>query len=207
MADLDVVDLDEAQAFLGRKGAAGADRLALYITSVSRRLDQACGAIVQRAVTAELHDGGDPDIRLRHPAAAFTSVTEYQFSVPFTILHETPGTIPDFGYYAEPHDPDPTLFSGVLRRRQGGFPLHWYPGIGNVSVTYTAGRYADTGSVDSLFKEAALVMLRNLAGADEPSVVTTGQYETPGGRFPTFAIPKFVREMLYQEWREIPGIA
>lgn len=207
MALLDVVNLDEAQSFLGRKGPTGADRLQLYITAVSRRLDDACGAIVQRAVTELLDGSGATQLWLRHPAAAFTSVTEYQGTTAVTLTRETPGTMPTAGYYADPHKPDPALFSGRLTRRASGVDYWWYgwAGRGNVSVVYTAGRYATTEAVAPHFKEAALVMLRNLVGADEPSVATTGQYDTPGGRFPTFAVPNFVRQMLRDEWRAVPG--
>lgn len=208
MADTyDLVSLDEAKKVLGVKGAAQDAQLAIYITAVSRRLDKACGAIVSRTITSELHSGGAPSIRLDHPASAFTSVVEYQGTAGITLTRETPGTAPGDGYLAERHAPDRSLFSGRLKRRSGGFGGCWWAGEDNIAVTYTAGRYANTAAVDARFKDAAFIVLRNLWAAEEPSVESTGEFDTPGGRFPRFAIPNAARQLLRDEWREIRGLA
>lgn len=200
----DVVTAAEVTPFLSFSSAP--TTLEAAITAVSRRLDEACGAIVTRGEVTEYHDGGHGTVRLKHPASAFTSVTEYQGSSAVTLTRETVGTEPADGYYAEPHAPDRTLFSGRLVRRSGGKDYGFYAGRGNVAVVYTAGRYADTASVDRRFKEAALIMLRNLVGASEPTTVTLDEFDTPGGRYPTFAVPNAVRQLLWDEWREIPGV-
>jgi hypothetical protein len=179
--------------------------LAARISAVSKRLDDACGAVVQRTVTGELHDGGDYLIRLKHPAAAFASVTEYQATTSVVLTRETVGTQPADGYYADLHLDVPGLFSGLLIRRSGGADARFYPGRGNISVTYTAGRYADTETVPEHFKEAALIMLKKLADGDQ-TVVPVGEFDTPGARLPTFGVPRAVKELLFNEWREIPGV-
>lgn len=207
MADtLDVLDLDEAKTTPGIVGNLSDARLSELVTAISRRLDRACGAVVQRTITGEAHDGGSCEIRLHHPAYAFTSVTEYQGTTAVALTRETVGTAPSDGYYAEPHKPAPSLYSGTLIRRAGGsdFPFYW--GRGNVAVTYTAGRYATTAAVDPIFKRAARIMLRNLLGGDEPGTVNLGEFDVPGGRFPTFAIPNAAKQLLWDEWREIPGV-
>lgn len=205
MAVLDVVTSSEVLGQLGRKVSGGV--LTSAITAVSQRLDEACGAVVSRGSVTEYHDGGVTEIRLKHPASAFASVTEYRGTAGVVLTRETVGTEPSDGYFAEPHKPDRALFSGLLVRRSGGMDHRFYRGRGNVAVVYTAGRYATTALVPDRFKEAAVLMLRNLLGASEPSTVEFGEFTVPGGRFPTFAIPKAARELLWDEWREIPGVA
>jgi hypothetical protein len=207
MADvLDVIDPEEAKAFLGRKGEASSARLATQITAISRRLDQACGAVVVRTITGEAHDGGFCQVRLHHPVTTFTTVTEYAGTSSTVLTRETVGTQPASGYYAEALLNNPAIFSGTITRRGGGVDIPFYFGRGNVTATYQAGRYATTALVAPHFREAALIMLRNLVGAAEPGVQTVGEFETPGGRFPMFAIPPAAHDLLWQEYREIPGV-
>jgi hypothetical protein len=205
--DLDVVTFGEAKDALQIKGAKRDDRLKQMISGVSERLDQACGAIVQREVVDEFHDGGGPSIWLPHPVASFTSVVEYQGTTPVTLTLETPGTAPSEGYLARRHRPDPTLYSGVLVRRFGGYGGSFYPGVANVKVSYTAGRFATTADVSSLFKEAALEMLQNLMGSEAPTVEAAGEFDQATQRFPRFAIPNAVRQHLHAEWRETTGFS
>lgn len=202
----DVLTIGEAKARLSIKATLDSDAaLMAAVTAVSRRLDQACGFIVRRDVTAEAYDGGQDIIRLRNPAYALTTVTEYQGTTGSVLTRETVGTEPD-GYWAEPHAPEPTLFSGRLYRRTGGADRCWQPGRGNVTVTYTAGRYATTALVSPLFKRAAGDLLANWWRSGEPSVAPVGDFELPQRNFPTFGIPNAVKDQLRNEWREIPGI-
>lgn len=212
MADVnDWISLTEALAALNKKSDGGASdtRVAFFVTSVSRRLDQAVGAAVQRTITNEEHDGGSTSIVLRHPASAITTVTEYQGTTGVVLTAETPGVIPSNGYKADRHLPDPTLYSGTLWRRQNGYDYWWWGwgGRGNITVTYTAGRYANTSTVDSRFKYAAELFLMNVYGEEEPTTVIQGNYTVPGGRFPTLAVPAVVRDLLHDEWREVGGLA
>jgi hypothetical protein len=87
--------------------------------------------------------------------------------------------------------------------------MPFYPGKGNIFVTYTGGRYGSTAAVDPRFKEAAYIMLRNLWTTEEPTVQINagGEVATPGGRFPTFAVPNAARDLLLDEWREAGGFA
>ncbi len=203
----DLLSIEEARSAAGVKGSAQDTRLAIYVSALSRRLDRACGAVVERTVTSELHNGGRPTIRLRHPASAFTAVTEYQGTSGITLTRETPGTAPGDGYLAEPHAPEPSLFSGVLHRRSGGYDACFWAGRLNLAVSYTAGRYATTAAVDELFKEAATIVLANLWTAEELDVRKTGELDGPAMRFPRFAIPNAARQLLREEWRETKATA
>jgi hypothetical protein len=203
MAATDIVTVEEVLPVLSVK--VPKPWLAARISAVSKRLDDACGAVVQRTVTDEIVSGGDGYLRLKHPVAAFTSVTEYQGTTAVVLTRETIGTEPADGYVAEPHLSLPGLFSGVIYRRASGGDARFYPGSGNIKVTYTAGRYVDTEAVEPHFKEAALIMLKKLADGDQ-TVVPVGEFDTPGARLPTFGVPRAVRELLFNEWREIPGV-
>lgn len=190
MADtLDVVTLAEAEADLGDQDDT---LLAAYITSVSRLLDKVCGPIVQRTVTSEVHDGGMGTIRLDEwPVASVTTLTEYQGTTAVTLTAEAVTTSPGNGYIAE-------LGTGTIYRRSGKLDWTFYPGRANVVCTYVAGRYASTAAVDSRFKRAALITLRNLWQKEQGmGTVTFGPDGQPvvGA---TFALPNaaaaFIRE-------------
>jgi hypothetical protein len=191
MADtLDVVTLAEARAELG--GGQDEVLLAVYITSVSRLLDSACGPVVQRAVTGETHDGGMGHILLDNfPVASVTSLVEYQGTSPLTLTAEAASTSPSSGYVAD-------FSTGKVIRRAGKMDWRFYPGRGNVVVSYVAGRYASTATVDPRFKRAAFITLRNLWSREQGmGTVTFGPDGAPlvGA---TFALPNaaaaFIRD-------------
>jgi hypothetical protein len=190
MADtLDVVTLAEAKADLGDLGDA---LLAEYITRVSRLLDKVCGPIVQRTVTNEYHDGGDTSVLLSEwPVVSVTTATEYQGTTAVTLTEEAVTTSPGSGFLVD-------FAKGRVHRRSGKRDWTFYPGRRNIVVTYVAGRYADTASVDDRFKAAAIITLRNLWSREQGmGTVTFG----PDGQPITgalFALPNaaaaFIRE-------------
>lgn len=196
MADtLDLLSLAEAKQAIGTATAATDldTAVAAYITSVSRLIDANCGPMVQRAITLETHDGGQDTIRLTYnPAASVTSVVEYQGTTAVTCTQETPGTAPDPGYLLDPA-------SGYVYRRAGGTDGKWYNGRRNVVVSYTAGRFTSTSTVDARVKQAAAMLLRHLWAIQYGNGnVMFGEADVP---IPIgFAIPNRVREMLASYW-------
>lgn len=206
MATLDVVTDAEARAYVKASATDATPKvvtaLPLLTTAVSLRLDKCVGPIVQRILTAEQHDGGKCHIRLRRfPILSFTSVTEYWLSAPLVLTRETVGTAPSSSYYAEPYGPDATLFNGKLFRREGGTDYRFYPGRGNVAVTYVAGRFANTGAVDGRFKDAAGIMLRYLWEQYGLSTQKLGDFDVPVANFPKFAVPNAVKDLLGDVWQ------
>jgi hypothetical protein len=190
MADtLDVVTLAEFEADLGDVDDTLA---AAYITSVSRLLDKVCGPIVQRTITDEVHDGGSNMIMLSEwPVASVTSVVEYQGHTAVTLTEEAVTTSPANGFLCE-------FDNGEVFRRAGKRDWTFYRGRRNILVTYVAGRYATTATVDARFKRAALITLRNLWSREQGmGTVTFGPDGQPivGA---TFALPNaaaaFIRE-------------
>lgn len=204
---LDVIDIDTARAALGAQGRKD-DLLAVYITAVSRLLDDRCGPVVQRTITDELHDGGAPLIQLRHgPVTSFSSVVEAQGTTTVTLTRQTFGTAPAEGYIARAHRTTSAPFSGTLERVSGGYTCAFCPGTSTVKATYTAGRYATTAAVDNRFVQAALICLRNLWRNEQGQVSPTpGELELPMANFARFALPNSVKELLHDEMR-LPGLA
>lgn len=206
---LDVLTEAEAKAAVRVQGSAVDGRLDLVNTAVARRLDKLVGPIVQRAVTGERHNGGDPWVELRQRPAlvAGITVTEYQGTTAKTLTAETAGTTPTDGFYPEPwdgHDPDGALTSGYLWRRVSGHDARFYAGSGNIVVGYTAGRYARTAAVDERFKAAARLMLANLWRSEDPTVAQVDGYDLPGRNWPTYAVPRAVLELLRDDVIEVP---
>lgn len=180
--------------------------LASVITSVSRRLDLAIGPTVLRAVSSEVHSGGYPRLELRHgPVQAVSSVTEYQSTNPVPLTEQSATVEPTEGWYGERYAPDPTLYSGIVVRTISGFPARFWSGVGNVVCSYTAGRVADTASVDARIKEGARIVLRNWWRQYEQSAGGFDEFDVPQTNFPTFALPRAACEMLHDLWRQETG--
>jgi hypothetical protein len=206
---LDVLTLDEAKAAANVAGVTAYDlELPAWITAVSRRLDDAVGPIVRRTITSDLQDGGEGhEVRTaKYPVTSFNAVTEYQDTTATVLTRETNALKPSDAYLAEAYDPDPTLFSGRLRRRSGGSDSYYPQGRRNVEITYVAGRYATTASVDELFKLAARLTLLNLWNSQRPNTASVEEFDVPQSNFPRFAIPNAVRELLKAHWQEGPMV-
>lgn len=164
MADtLDVLTLAEAKTAINMT-AANTDHdaeLAMHITAVSRLLDRECGPIVQRTVTDELHNDPGDAVTLRYsPVASIGTVREAFPGDVSTLSAGTFGSSID-GYRAEPDWRGGTLLSGVLERQWQGHIGAWPCGA-QVQVTYTAGRFTNTTTVDARFKDCAGMILRRL---------------------------------------------
>lgn len=204
MATLDVISLDEAKQAINGTGTTADDtELSLWISAVSQRLDELVGPVVVRTITGEAHDGGLYAVHLAHaPITSITSVTEYDNGTERVLTAETTTTRPTAGYVADRYEPNPALLSRLLRRRSNGADTKFAPGRGNVVASYTAGRFADTASVEKRYKLAANLMLINLWRSQQASTGAVGEYDVPASNFPTFAVPRAVREMFSRELQE-----
>lgn len=166
MADtLDVLTLSEGHKAINLSDATTEHdaELASFITAVSRILDKECGPVVQRTVTDELLDGGRREVNLRlWPVSSITSVTEYSSGTSVALTAETVTSLPSSGYATDSYGSEPALLSGRLIRRSNGSDTPFPAGRRNVKVTYVAGRYATTATVDARFKTCAASILRRL---------------------------------------------
>jgi hypothetical protein len=161
--DIDVLTLPEAKQAVGlvQTNTDLDDYLSTLVTAVSGQLDQLCGAVRNRTVTDEVHDGGCSTIRLhRIPVYSVTSVAEYNSTTSTTLTAETNASKAAGNYV---HDGSAgTLRSGTIRRRSSNSDYTFAEGRRNVVVTYVAGRAANTEVVPAKFKQAAAMMLRNI---------------------------------------------
>ena len=198
----DVLTHLEARHALGinANDLARTELIKAAVSAVSVMLDDVCGPIVQRAVTAERHDGGGGVVHLdQWPVTEITTLTEYQGSTAVALTEETAGTSPASGFYAERYRPGTAAYSGRVFRRSGGADRGFYPGRGNVVATYTAGRFESTTNVDERFKGAARVALENLWQQWRDSPAQVGEFVTPMTAFPRFGLPNAAKELLADE--------
>lgn len=156
MASLDILTPTEAyQAINVKETSVGHDDdLATFITAVSRRIDERCGAVVGRTVTDEPYPGGSPFIALPWATASVTTVKEYTGATLATLTAETI-TAPTATNFVFDHR------TGLLWRRAGGLDYPFAYGRSNVLITYVWGRYPTTEEVDERFKTAAKLMLND----------------------------------------------
>lgn len=197
MADpLDVLTLPEAKSAVKLLQSTQDDvKLTAKVTAVSRRLDILVGPVVRRSVVDELDADGDMAVFLsKYPITSVQSVVEYTGAgVALALTQETTSVKPEDGFRLKRYSADSTLYGSELERRTAGgafvFP------VGDVVVTYTAGRFDTTATVDEWFKEAARLMLKNLWRAEQESVGQVGEYEVPMVHFPTFSVPRAVVEL------------
>ena len=207
MADtLDLLSLAHAKAAINMP-ASNPDHdtvLARHITAVSRIIDDACGPVVVRTVTAELHDGGGPCIYLnRYPVSSVTTVRELQGAGTIETLSAVAWGATGDGYFAQPWDRNPTLKSGEILRIDSGEVANWYRGTYNVEVTYIAGRYATTATVDARFADACGAILRRMwkreAGSwAQSSELFEDSIDAPSSGF-FRAVRPLISEMLFDE--------
>lgn len=165
MADLlDILTEAEAsRAALGTDspGASHLEQIARMNTAISRRIDELVGPVVQREVT-EYHDG-DVEVLLprQTPVASVTTVTEWDGTTQTALTADTWGAAGASSGFTFEQSSGYGHSARILRRSSGG-PSRFAAGSQSVRLVYTAGRYADTASVDPLFKEAAAEIMRRL---------------------------------------------
>lgn len=202
----DILTPDEARQYVGRgiNDSNLAAILDVAITATSRKLAKAVGPVVVGGtlgtVTGELHDGGRPWVYLTDaPVYSVIQVVEYQGTTAATLTAETNASKPAQGYQIK------TTTGKLLRRNtnvQACFPF----GINNVYVTYVRGRYATTADVDDRYKFAAGMMLKANWRMFESAAATVGEFDVPHASFPSFSVPKAVKEFLGDEWRTGQGV-
>lgn len=189
---LDILTGDEAKRLVGIADNNGDqdDELGIYITAVSRRLDELCGPVVNRTLTAEAYNGGCASVRLRHaPVSSFTTVTEYNQTTAQVLTAETNSVKTANNYLYD----DELL---RLYRRVNGTNGYFPSGRRNVTVTYVGGRAATTTDVDGRFKRAAGIILTHLWRVDR------GGGSDVFGDYPTgFAVPARALDVLGNEVR------
>lgn len=182
----DILTLAEGQAAL-RQGTSTANdtTIALLITASSIAIDRGIGPVVRRTVTADTFDGEGVFIQLRSwPVTTVTTVVE-------------DGTTLTSDQYLIDYE------KGQLYRRNGDYDYPWEIGRDNIEVTYTAGRFASTATVDAWYKHGCRLLLRHQWRSEQWNTQGIGatDYEVPQVAFPSFSIPKAVIDWYGPLWR------
>lgn len=205
---LDILTLAEGKLAVGITSSDNSlnDKLEGYITGTSRTLDEYLGPVVVRNRTDYLSGQNRHGARLvevcvhQRPVSSYTTVTEYSTTGTAQVLSaEDFDTKPAEGYlpkFSTGHDS--TFYNGILRRRQSGFDAWWEMGQQNIVVVYVAGRFATTATVDRNYKRACAIALENFWRDTQIGTVTFDEYDVPKVSFPTFALPRAVKEMFPQ---------
>ena len=196
MAAADLLSLTETASYLGIAQKTKTDtEIQTFITATSLRVDEICGPNVIRTVTNEAHDGGATVIKLDHaPVSTFTTVTEYSGTTATVLTAESNSSQPANSYLWDTR-------TELLYRRANGGDWFFPAGRRNIVLTYQAGRVADTASVTSQFKEAALIIVAHLWRTERGAGTMT--FGEDGGLVPGFgfAIPRRAMELLADQVR------
>lgn len=205
---IDVLTLGEAKAALSLSATdtGSDDYLRALITAVSAQLDQMCGPVRTRSTT-ELHDGGTDRVHLRQrPVYSLTSVIEYDGTTATTLTAESNTSKTASDYL---HDGTAgRLASGTLIRRSSNTDGVFPSGRRNVSVTFLAGRAASTDGVPAKFKQAAVMMLRNVWVAEQASGSETfGSFTDNQGFNPLLGPGRLNKVMALLENELVDGVA
>jgi hypothetical protein len=172
----------------------------MFVTGVSKRVDELCGPVVRRQVTDERHDGGKARVftDLEH-AVSVQSVSEWSGGVETVLEEETLSTLPAAGFLL-----DSKGAYSFIWRRQAGSDCRFVVGRRNVVVAYRAGRYESTTVVGEVFKTAAGSVLRRLwkreqdSWAHSPALPTDNEDPQTTMRF-FKAVDPMIKELLADE--------
>jgi len=157
MADeTDILTLGEARTAINMPAVDHDVELEVFVTGISHRIDDLCGPVVVRTVTDEVHDGGKSRVWLREtPVDSVTTVVEWVHTTSNSLTAESNTSKPASSFLLDSTGP-----YSYLWRRSGGADSNFSSGRRNVVITYEAGRYASTATVDAKFKLAAQSILR-----------------------------------------------
>jgi hypothetical protein len=170
--------------------------LQLIINGAQTVLEGLIGPLTAQSFT-ESHDGGGYAIITKHtPLIAVQSLTENWGATQYTLTNQPIGSSTDaYGY-----DIDDAQSGKIVRRTVGGFPFPFFAGIGNVVITYTAGRTDLPADIEM----ALMRQIRDL-WSDYQSGRTTGRGASQRQALP-YGVSNYVADLL-QPHILPPGIA
>ena len=192
----DLLTQQEAREAIGRgaNDSTKSELLAIAITAVTQLIEGQIGPVVYGTVTAESHDGGGNLLYLNvRPVAQIIQVVEYDNTTAATLTAESNTSKPAAGYLFH-------AANGSLRRRNTNTDDRFPIGVDNVVVTYVAGRCL-AGAIPAQYKLAAAETLKSGWRAFEASQTTLGEFDVPQQTFPSFAVPKVIKDRLSGDWQ------
>ncbi len=203
VADTDpgfVIGLDEAKEQLSITSNKADEELRTWLGATTEVIEHYVGDVVARTHT-EVHNGGGVHIATFHaPIISVTSLTEYIGNMVYTLTNQPPGqSVSPYGFSVD----NPS--GGIITRRTvGSYPMAFMPGIGNIAITYTAGRL----SVPYAVQGAARLIVQHLWTTRRGAM----PLPSPGGGDVSvvpgigYAVPTKAVELLERYQRQ-PGIA
>lgn len=196
-----IVSLAEVKAQLNKTDSNDDAELLAFIEAASDEVARIVGDVLPTTYT-ESHNGGAHQIILRHtPVLSITSLTENWGPQTYTLTNQPVGQSADpYGYSID--NPEAGV---VTRRTSSSLPYPFYPGVGNVLVTYVAGRPTVPFGVQAAVKiiAAHLWETQHGVGGGRPNVYGEPVDVTPGMGY---AIPNRAIELL-RPYVTPPGIA
>lgn len=157
MADLDIIDLTEAQVALRVTNPELEPEVQALVSGLSEKIDDWCGPVVAREVDVTLSGPySGPLLLTTTPVLEVVTVTETTGTSPVEL------TADDWQLDAQGH-------YVRLFRRSGGIDSSWVVGSRNIAVTVNAGRFADTESVSAGWKSSFVKVLRAKWQAEAPA--------------------------------------
>lgn len=199
-AATDILTLTEGRTAINNQAVNHDTQLATFITGISHRIDDLCGPVVIRTVTNEEHNGGKSRIwPLITPVDSVTTLTEYVHTTGTALSAESNASKPASAYLL-----DNIGVTSFVWRRSGGADSTFASGRRNIVITYEAGRYADTASVDPKFKLAVESVLRRIWKREQSSWAQAPEYfasvENPAPTLRFFkAVDPMITELLHDE--------
>ena len=176
----------------------------IWSDAVQANLDASlvAGALVNTSYEGEL--GRGKTIKINKIGAL--AVTEYDGTTATTLTAESNTSKTASDYL---HDGTAgRLASGTLIRRSSNTDGVFPPGRRNVSVTFLAGRAASTDGVPAKFKQAAVMMLRNVWVAEQASGSETfGSFTDNQGFNPLLGPGRLNKVMALLENELLDGVA
>lgn len=202
VASYDILTIAEAYAVLNittaTDQAAVAAELAAVNSAASVLVDSIDGAVVERTVTDTFTDPGQSVILSTYPIVAVTTATSYSSGAASSYVAESNTTAGDYRV---------DLATGIVSARSG-FGATWFTGQA-LSVTYVAGRFPTTATVEPIYKAAAgaaLTHLWQMRGAQNGAATFGGDGAPFGGvPFSTMQLRKQLAAMLKHD--PVPGLA
>jgi len=148
VAITDILTMVEAKAAVNLSPSSVGNDVAIQSanSAISELLDDLCGPVVVRSVTETVDIFGPLVFLTQWPVSLVTTVTEFSAGVGTALTAESTTVSGD---YLERN--------GILSRRSSWSTVRW-SGT-QVTVVYTAGRYATTAVVGAKFKKAASEIL------------------------------------------------
>lgn len=145
----------------------------------------------------ETYNGGGYDIILRHvPVVSVESIVESWGYQQYTLTLQPVGqSVDQWGY-----DIENPASGRIVRRGVGGWPFPFFQGVGNIAVSYTAGRTDLPGDIElALIRQIRLLWADYQSGRAGPK-----PRQQNGGPLPL--VDPYIADLLGQHLLQ-PGIA